>query len=122
MRGKWAGSAPRLFRRFRGRIGGLCLLLDRLGLGDRLLDVFQRQIELIGVQLGQPLALASKPCALRNRRRRRSLSSISLSRSAIAASRSAMAFNANARSASTSSGGESIGRFTRQAQHIAGDL
>jgi hypothetical protein len=50
------------------------------------------------------------------------LSSISLSRSAIAASRSAVAFNANVRSASTSSGSESIGRATRQAQHIAGDL
>src|SRR5262245_43501115 len=33
-----------------------------------------------------------------------------------------MAFNANVRSASTSSGRESIGRATRQAQHIAGDL
>jgi hypothetical protein len=33
-----------------------------------------------------------------------------------------MAFNANVRSASTSSGSESIGRATRQAQHIAGDL
>jgi predicted homoserine dehydrogenase-like protein len=33
-----------------------------------------------------------------------------------------MAFNANVRSASTSSGSESIGRATRQAQHIAGNL
>src|SRR6478735_8504041 len=33
-----------------------------------------------------------------------------------------MAFNANARSASTSSGRESADRFTRQAQHITGDL
>ena len=36
--------------------GNLRLLLDCLGLGDRLLDVFQRQIELIGMKLGQPLA------------------------------------------------------------------
>ena len=42
---------------FPRRIGGLRFLLDRLGFGDRLLEVFQRQIELIGVKLGQPLAL-----------------------------------------------------------------
>ena len=52
---------------FPRRSGGLCLLLDRLVLGDRLLDIFQRQIELIGMQLRQPLALGLKPCALRNR-------------------------------------------------------
>ena len=43
---------------FPRRIGGLRFLLGRLGFGDRLLEVFQRrQIELIGVKLGQPLAL-----------------------------------------------------------------
>ena len=39
---------------------------DRRGLGDRLLDVFQRQIELIRMQLGQPLVLGLRspaPCA-----------------------------------------------------------
>jgi hypothetical protein len=34
---------------FPRRISNLHLLLDRLGFGDRLLKVFQRQIELIGV-------------------------------------------------------------------------
>jgi hypothetical protein len=37
--------------------GDLPLLLDRLGLGDRLFEIFQRQIELIGMKLGEPLAL-----------------------------------------------------------------
>ena len=36
---------------------GLSLLLARLGLSDRLLEVLQRQIELIGMKLGQPLVL-----------------------------------------------------------------
>jgi hypothetical protein len=66
---------------------------------------------------GQPLALASKPWALRNNWRSFSFIVISRSRSTIAASRSAMAFNANARSASIWSGSESAGRSTRPAQH-----
>jgi hypothetical protein len=39
---------------FPRRIGDRRLLLDRLGLGDCLLDVFQRQIELVGIKLGHP--------------------------------------------------------------------
>ena len=47
MRGKCAGSAPRLIRRLRGASAACALLFDRLGFGDRLLEVFQRQVELI---------------------------------------------------------------------------
>jgi hypothetical protein len=48
-------------------IGDLSLLVGRLGLGDRLLEVLQRQIELIGVSLASRSLFASKPCTLRNR-------------------------------------------------------
>jgi hypothetical protein len=56
MRGKWAGSAPRINPPFPRHIGGLRVLLDRRGLGDHLLDIFKRQIELVRIKLSQPLA------------------------------------------------------------------
>jgi hypothetical protein len=74
------------------RGGGLYPLLNRLGLGDRLFDIFQRQTELVGMSLASRSLLASKPCALCNSWRSFSFIAISRSRSAIAASRSAMAF------------------------------
>ena len=85
---------------FPRRIGGLRFLLGGLGFGDRLLEVFQRQIELFGVKLGQPLALRFEALRLAQQTTQAVVDSISRSRSAIAASRSATAFNANARSAS----------------------
>jgi len=42
---------------FPRRNGSLRLLLDHFGSGDCLLDVFQRQIELVGIQPSQTLAL-----------------------------------------------------------------
>ena len=99
--------------------GDLPLLLDRLGLGDRLFEVFQRQIELIGMKLGEPLALRLEALRLAQQPTHAVVESISRSRSATAASRSAMAFNANARSAS-----QRINRSVHPpAQHIVvGDL
>src|SRR3954465_1554693 len=54
-RGRWAGKAPRLRRRTRGGRGVLFprgqLLLRRLGGRHGLLEVFQAELQLVGVEL-----------------------------------------------------------------------
>ena len=53
-RGRWAGSAPRLARRFSARAArGRRVLLVVVGLvaGNRLLDILERQKQLLGIEL-----------------------------------------------------------------------
>ena len=51
-RGRWAGSAPRLARRFSARSSAIAsFFLVGFVLGDRLLDILQRQEQLVGVKL-----------------------------------------------------------------------
>jgi len=54
----------------RRHFGGLPLLLVRLCLGDRLLEVLQRQIKLIGMKFGEPAALIEGLDWMRVRARR----------------------------------------------------
>ena len=58
-RGRWAGSAPRLARRFSARARARCLVLlvvGGLARGDGLLDILERQGELVRIELLGPTA------------------------------------------------------------------
>ena len=108
---------------FPRRIGGnLRLLLDRVGLGGRLLEVFQRQIELIGMKLGEPLALRLEALRLAQQPTQAVVEfdqSVALGDSRIALGNRVQR---NRPQRINVVGNQSIGWFTRQAQHILDDL
>ena len=107
---------------FPRRIGGLRLLLDRLGLGDRLLEVFQRQIELIGMKLGQPLALRFEALRLAQQMTQAVVEfdqPVALGKRRIALGDGVQRQRPQRINIV---GEESADRSTRQAQHMTGDL
>ena len=130
-RGRCSGSEPRPARRvsararLQRRIG---LLLLGLGFGDRLFEILQREIELVGIELFrapaelQPLQLAdqvAQPVILAGSW---SHSAASCAFSARSASRSAQAVTSIARSAATSFGRGSEAEFMARLDHAISGL